>query len=107
MTNVFSVRTETLELAAYKPYKFQSSKLCQLGCKDKIEDIKHTMNCKFQQPEEDNKLNIVNIEDFNNAMNIDMKININKLISVLEKRENKIRIKHQISARGSGPGLGG
>ena len=39
MLNVFSARTEILEIASQKPYKFNTQKMCQLQC-NKSENIK-------------------------------------------------------------------
>ena len=93
MKNVFNVRSETLDLAVYKSYKFQGSRKCTLGC-EQDEDIKHIMNCKKEPIEEDKKLKEEDIEDLKNVISVNLKININKLSNIICRRnmikENKL-----------------
>ena len=87
MLNVFSARTEILEIASQKPYKFKTQKMCQLEC-NKSENIKHLTNCNAVKDEEQEK---PNHEVFANVMSVELKSNINQLIQIIERINIKIR----------------
>ena len=87
MENVFSARTETLNIGAEKPYKFKTTNKCQAGCLE-IEDIEHIVeHCKIVKIPDDEKHDH---EVFNNVMNVKIKENVRKLMKIIEKRNMKI-----------------
>ena len=44
MMDVFRLRTSTINIASFRPFKFGNSKNCQLGCL-KNEDLEHLVSC--------------------------------------------------------------
>ena len=52
MMDVFRLRTSTINIASFRPFKFGNSKNCQLGCL-KNEDLEHLVSCDVFKIEED------------------------------------------------------
>ena len=48
MKNVFKLRTRSLDIGAFKPYKYKTAEKCQLGC-EKVEDLRHMCHMFFKK----------------------------------------------------------
>ena len=67
MKNVFKLRTRSLDIGAFKPYKYKTAEKCQLGY-EKVEDLRHIFKkCHMFFKKCKMPLEKVNIKVFGNS----------------------------------------
>ena len=74
MFNIFKVRSCSLNLAAFQPYKFNNSKLCPFLC-NTIEDMNHIVTCKKLTLKEPVKVREEKLEEINKKNNKSHNVN--------------------------------
>ena len=86
MITVFKIRTDTIDLPGYLPFKYSLGMICRAGC-DAVEDICHLINCENDNINEKG-LNTKNINDlFTDTYSSSVKTTINKLKRIMTLKD--------------------
>ena len=92
MMDVFRLRTSTINIASFRPFKFGNSKNCQLGCL-KNEDLEHLVSCDVFKIEEDLMIQNEEFKDFFSSSCFNFKENINKINKIITLRSDLVNLK--------------